>query len=228
MPRVSAADRRTALVQAAVRVVARDGVAAATTRAIVAEAGMSLASFHYAFTSRDELMVELINAVVDGEESAFAPVLRPADGGATMRETVRAGLQNYFEVVRADPDREKAMFELTQWALREPGFEPLARRQYDRYFTVAENALIAAGELTGNDWRRPTAEIARMLVTLSDGLTIAWLVTRDDAAAATTMDFAADAVANLAVPARAPLAPIPNPLAPIPNPDAPDPNARTR
>jgi AcrR family transcriptional regulator len=235
MPRVSAADRRTALVHAAVRVVARDGVAAATTRAIVAEAGMSLASFHYAFTSRDELMVELINAVVDGEESAFAPALRPADGGATMRETVRAGLQNYFEAVRADPDREKAMFELTQWALREPGFEPLARRQYDRYYTVAENALIAAGDVTGNGWRRPTAEIARMLVTLTDGLTIAWLVTRDDAAAAATMDFAAEAVANLVGPARAPRAPIPNadapipnPDAPDPNPDAPDPNARTR
>jgi AcrR family transcriptional regulator len=228
MPRVSAADRRTALVQAALRVVARDGVAAATTRAIVAEAGMSLASFHYAFTSRDQLMVELINAVVNGEESAFAPVLHPVDGGTTMRETVRAGLQNYFEAVRADPDREKAMFELTQWALREPGFGPLARRQYDRYFTVAENALIAAGELTGTGWRRPTAEIARMLVTLTDGLTIAWLVTRDDAAAAATMDFAAEAVANLAVPAPAPLARIPNPDAPIPNPDPPDPNARTR
>ena len=60
-----------------------------------------------------------------------------------------------------------------------------------------------------------------MLVTLTDGLTIAWLVTRDDAAAAATMDFAAEAVANLATPARAP-------LAPIPNQDAPIPNARTR
>jgi len=193
MPRISAVDRRAALVRAAVRVVAREGVAAATTRVIVAEAGMSLASFHYAFTSRDELMVELINAVVDGEESAFAPALQPAEGGVTMRDVVRAGLQSFFDAVRADPDREKAMFELTQWALREPGFEPLARRQYDRYFAVAESALTAAAALTGSEWRRPTAEIARMLVTLTDGLTIAWLVTRDDAAAATTMDFAADA-----------------------------------
>ncbi|WP_431277676.1 TetR/AcrR family transcriptional regulator [Leifsonia poae] len=221
MPRISAVDRRTALVHAAVRVVARDGVAAATTRAIVAEAGMSLASFHYVFSSRDELMVELINAVVDGEESAFAPALEPVDGRATMRDTVRAGLQNYFDGVRADPDREKAMFELTQWALREPGFEPLARRQYDRYFSVAENALVAAAELTDSQWIRPTAEIARMLVTLTDGLTIAWLVTRDDKAAAATMDFAADAVAELATPAR-------ELLARIPTPDAPIPNARTR
>ncbi|WP_223691071.1 TetR/AcrR family transcriptional regulator [Leifsonia poae] len=216
MTRISAVDRRAALVRAALRVVARDGVSAATTRSIVAEAGMSLASFHYAFASRDELMVELINAVVDGEETALAPALQPVLGGVTIRDAVRGGLQNYFDAVRADPDREKAMFELTQWALREPGFEPLARRQYDRYFAVAERALVAAASLTGCVWRGPTAEIARMLVVLTDGLTIAWLVTRDDAAAAATMDFAADAVADLATPARAPLAPHPNP------------NARTR
>jgi AcrR family transcriptional regulator len=204
MTRISAVDRRAALVRAALRVVARDGVAAATTRAIVAEAGMSLASFHYAFTSRDELMVELVNAVVDGEELALAPALLPVVGGVTMRDVVRAGLQHYFEAVRADPDREKAMFELTQWALREPHLEHLARRQYDRYFSVAESALLAAASITGCSWTRPTSEIARMLVVLTDGLTIAWLVTRDDAAAATAMDFAADAVAMLAQP-------IPNP-----------------
>jgi AcrR family transcriptional regulator len=206
MTRISAVDRRAALVRAALRVVARDGVAAATTRAIVAEAGMSLASFHYAFTSRDELMVELVNAVVDGEELALAPALLPVAGGVSMRDAVRAGLQHYFEAVRADPDREKAMFELTQWALREPHLEHLARRQYDRYFTVAESALLAAASITGCSWTRPTGEIARMLVVLTDGLTIAWLVTRDDAAAASAMDFAADAVAMLAHPLPTPTA----------------------
>ena len=54
MPRVSAPSRREALIEAALRVMERDGLTAGTTRAIVAEAGMSLASFHYAFSSRDE------------------------------------------------------------------------------------------------------------------------------------------------------------------------------
>ena len=54
MARIPAAQRRDALIGAALQVVADRGVAAATTRAIVAEAGMSLASFHYAFESRDD------------------------------------------------------------------------------------------------------------------------------------------------------------------------------
>ena len=67
MARVSSADRRAALVRAALRVIDRDGVHGATTRAIVAEAEMSLASFHYVFQSRDEMIRELIAFVVQDE-----------------------------------------------------------------------------------------------------------------------------------------------------------------
>ncbi len=204
MTRIPVADRRTALVQAALRVVARDGVAAATTRRIVAEAGMPLASFHYVFASRDELMAELIEAAVAGEQRDLDPILTAAARVDTeapaMREVLRAGLQHYFDGVRADPDREKAMLELTQWALREPGFEPLARRQYARYHELAAHAAAEAARLTGSHWTRPLAEVARILVSFTDGLTVGWLVTRDDAAAAATMDVAADALAALAAP----------------------------
>ncbi|MDR6971120.1 TetR family transcriptional regulator [Leifsonia shinshuensis] len=203
MTRIPVADRRTALVQAALRLIARDGVAAATTRRIVAEADMPLASFHYVFASRDELMAELIEAAVESEQRDFAPVLAGCDGGhgVGMREAVRAGLQHYFDGVRADPDREKAMLELTQWALREPGFEPLAQRQYARYHAVAAQAAADAARLTGSVWLRPIDEVARILVSFTDGLTLAWLVTRDDRAAAATMDVAADALAALTAPA---------------------------
>ena len=215
MTRIAPAARRASLVQAALRVIARDGVAAATTRRIVAEAGMPLASFHYVFASRDELMAELVNTVVAGEQSDLEPALDPATAPLELRAAIRSGLQHYLDGVRADPDREKAMFELTQWALREPGFEPLARRQYDRYYELAERAARDAAALTGSAWSLPVADIARLLVTLTDGLTIAWLVTRDDAAAERSLDFAADALAALAD-------------APIPVPSTPDPNAGAR
>jgi len=201
MTRIPAPERREALVQAALRVVAERGVAAATTRAIVAEAGMSLASFHYAFVSRDELMTELINFVVDRQENALAPLLVPDGSTRTLHEAVRAGLEHYFAVLRAYPQREKAMLELTQYALRMPDMQPLARRQYDRYRALAASALAGAAKLTGNRWARPVDEVARQLVALTDGLTMAWLVDRDDDAAAVIMDLAADAIVALAEPA---------------------------
>jgi AcrR family transcriptional regulator len=199
MPRIPTAERRSALVQAALRVVAQRGVAAATTRAIVAEAGMSLASFHYAFASRDELMAELIREIVAQEEASV--VLPHPSAGSTVRDVLRSSIQSYLDSMQADPQREKAMFELTHYALRTPEGEHLARLQYEHYYALASTALVAGAEATKVVWDRPVGDVARILIALTDGLTLAWLVNRDDAAAASIMDFAADAVAQLARPA---------------------------
>jgi AcrR family transcriptional regulator len=70
-------------------VIARDGLAAATTRAIVAEAGMPLASFHYAAPSRDELLRDVVELVVAEEDSAaLAPLM--ARAGSIHEATVLA------------------------------------------------------------------------------------------------------------------------------------------
>jgi len=202
MTRMSATERRAALTEAALRVVSREGLAQATTRAIVAEAGMSLASFHYAFESRDELIDELIGVVVARERKAIAvdELAAAAEQGASLGELLEAGMLRYFEHLRADPEHEQAMLELTQYALRSPERHPLAVAQYARYVELLVEALDAAAELTDTTWRLPVAEVARVLVAFSDGLTITWLVDRDDAAAARVAAAAADAVSRMADP----------------------------
>lgn len=204
MTRIPAVQRRAALIDAATRVIAERGVPAATTRAIVAEAGMSLASFHYAFDSHDELMTEVVRTAVDQEELALQPALS-ATGTEPLgvREAVRAGLEEYFRSLKAAPGREKAMLELTQYALRSGERAPLARRQYERYHRLAETTLDRAAELTGCPWRIPVSDLARLLIAFTDGLTMSWLVDRDDEAARATMDLMAEGIAQFAaVPAE--------------------------
>jgi AcrR family transcriptional regulator len=196
MARMSVHERRAELVTAAFRVVAERGVAAASVRAICSEAGMALASFHYAYESRDELMAELVRVVVDAERQAMLP---PSTPGESFRDTVRLGLERYLQHLRSDPHREKAMLELTQYALRTPPLEAVASRQYERYHALAEDALAAAAERWNMTWTMPVVDIARILVVVIDGVTMSWLVTRDDVAAARALDFAADSVAGLAV-----------------------------
>lgn len=200
MTRMSVSERRSALVEAALRVIARRGMPAATTRAIAAEAGMPQASFHYAFESRDELMLEVVARVVGQEERAILPALAPASRPADMREALRSGLEHYFAGVRADPDHERAMFELAAYSERTPGAAGFARQQYESYFRLAAVALEAAAELMDARWSRPVDEVARLLVGLTDGLTTTWLATRDDVAAQRLIEFAADAVARLSIP----------------------------
>ena len=195
MTRIPASERRAALIDAALRVVSRNGLAQATTRAIVAEAGMSLASFHYAFESRDELVDELITTVIGREQQAVLPDPIP---GQTLREILEAGLLRYFEHLRADPEHEQAMLELTQYALRSPERHPLAAAQYARYAELAAHALELAAKHSGARWRSPVDRVARVLVAFTDGLTLTWLVERDDDAARAVVAAAADALTRMA------------------------------
>jgi len=195
--RMAALERRELLVQAALRVIAREGVAAATTRAVVAEAGMPLASFHYVFHSRDELIADLIRYVVDDEASAARAALS-IEGD--LPTTIRNGLKAFIDIVAADPLREQAMLELTQYALRTPELSESARIQYESYYRAAAGILEAAAGQLGIEWKRPIPEMARILITFTDGLTLGWLVDRDMAATESVIDFAADALSALAFP----------------------------
>jgi AcrR family transcriptional regulator len=197
MARIPAPERRAALVQAALRVVSQRGIAHATTRAIVAEAGMSLASFHYAFDSRDELIDELITTVVAREQEAVLP---DDLQGHDIRDMLEAGLLRYFEHLRADPEHEQAMLELTQYALRSPERHPLAVAQYAKYTALGAKSLEAAAELAGVVWATPVEQVACVLIAFTDGLTLTWLVTRDDDVARAVAHAAADALSRMAEP----------------------------
>ncbi|TFB85373.1 TetR/AcrR family transcriptional regulator [Cryobacterium algoricola] len=190
--------RRDELIAAATRVIARDGVTAATTRAIVAEAGMPLGSFHYIFGSRDELLAAVIDT--NTEEQKFLVFTSVgADGDRSVEAVLRAGLDAYIDWLVADPLRELALAELALYASR-TGAAGGTRTQYDVYYRSADESLRRVSELTGRAWTVNVAQLARYLVAIVDGLTTTWLADRDTEAARALAHFAA---ASLAVHASA-------------------------
>lgn len=179
MTRMPQAERRAALVEAALRVMGRGGLTAGTTRAIVAEAGMPLASFHYAFRSRDELLREVVHRVVGRE---LAGAVDAWDGTGGLPGCLCAAADGYLAQLERDPEHELLMFELMVRAVRDPGLRPLAAQQYRAYTQAATRLLQRAAEATGTGWRRPVPELARLLVMLVDGATTTWFADRDTAA----------------------------------------------
>jgi AcrR family transcriptional regulator len=198
MARMPATERREALARAALAVIARDGIQAATTRAIVAEAGMPLASFHYAVASREELLRDVVALVVSGEAAAAEGSL--ALDAPDIRSAIRGVLGSYLDLVRADPGREQAMFELTQHALRSPALRDLPEQQYGAYRELARLLLEAGAARHDVRWDVEVDDLAALVISLSDGATLSWLATRDDVAAERLLDLAADAIAAHAVP----------------------------
>ena len=62
---LAVSDRRRLIVEAALRVIARDGVNAATHRAVAAEAGVPPASTTYHFSSKAEIVTEALELAID-------------------------------------------------------------------------------------------------------------------------------------------------------------------
>jgi len=203
--RLPAEQRRELLAQAAVRVITRDGVSAATVRTIAAEAGMSLASVHYAYESRDELLRAAIGLVIEEERAvASGPLDLPDDLG--LQELLRLGLEAYLGLVRADPAREQGMLELTLHALRRPELAPVAHEQYASYYELVTGLLTEVGRRTQHGWAVPLPVLARWVIGFTDGLTMQWLVAPDEAAVQTQLDLMAAALAAHAVPGETPSA----------------------
>lgn len=75
------ARRQQLLLEAGARVIARSGIGGATTRAVVTEAGMPLASFHYAFASHEEFLLRLIECELAPEPPPL-PEAGPSFEGA--------------------------------------------------------------------------------------------------------------------------------------------------
>jgi AcrR family transcriptional regulator len=195
MARVSAQDRRRQLVDAAFRVIGRDGFAKATTRAICTEAGAPLAAFHYCFASKQELLTELTDQTL-----AELAVAR-ADGTyirGDVAESLHVTLRFYWQTVEDDPGRESVLMALTQHALNDPGLAGVAQQQYAAYHRTGRETLeeIAAG--CGVTWTLPVEQLARMFIVVTDGVTLAWLVDHDSAAALAALDAFAGRLATFA------------------------------
>ncbi|MFF9055658.1 TetR/AcrR family transcriptional regulator [Streptomyces erythrochromogenes] len=195
MARMPSAERRRQLTEAAIRVMARDGVARATTRSICAEAGVSLSVFHYCFESKQALLESVIAAITEHGISVAREAIRPR---ATLRETIRAGFQAYWDHVAANPGEHMLTYELTQYALRRPGFEHLARRQYELYSDTYTELIEQLRRLMPFELRVPVHVLARYLAAMTDGLTLGHLVLGDAAVSAAILDMITDHVAGLA------------------------------
>lgn len=197
--RMPVEERRELLLESAFRVIARRGVDGATTRAICAEAGVTLSTFHYVFATRDELLEALVERGTEKELTAVSAALEEgaqeiSQGRSGAVAILESALSAYIDGVQTDPDREQAMISLNQYARQTDGLSDLGSQMYLRYYEAIAAALEGVAAATGTGWDRPTAELAPLVLAATDGITLSYLNIRDRA----ICDLIADAVvANL-------------------------------
>ena len=188
-------DRRTEILEAAIRVLARDGLAQASTRKLAAEAGINQATLLYHVGSKDELLLAVLREMMrQTREIAVAA----AEEDLPLREAITNSLRAFWRHVEATPELQVMQYELTLYALRNPEAAWLAREQYRGYCEVVEGVLHAACERQGITCALPLDALARFIVGGLDGLILQFVSDQDIARAHRDLESLIAAVIALA------------------------------
>jgi hypothetical protein len=98
---------------------------------------------------------------------------------STLQETIRAGFRAYWDHAAARLGEHMLTYELTQYALREPKFTHLARRQYELYTDTYAELEQLRGAM-GFELGVPVPVLAGCPAAMTDGLTLNFLALGDE------------------------------------------------
>ncbi|WIK82034.1 TetR/AcrR family transcriptional regulator [Micrococcus lylae] len=189
--------RRRELTETAVRVMARDGAWALTTRAVAKEAGVPHGTVHYAFSSKNELLREVMRLDISHlNDLAAAQREREISSAQDVRHAVAEVFTAYADSVMADPDTETAYFELSLMAAREPELRALSGQSQGEYRAVVAQLLEDMAARTGLAWDADVALVAEQALSGLFGAAVGWLEHRDDALFRALIDDAAEVLAR--------------------------------
>ncbi|GAB7181210.1 helix-turn-helix domain-containing protein [Kitasatospora sp. Ki12] len=175
MAHVPASERRPQLVQAAIDLMAREGVAAGSTRAIAAELGVAQATVHYTFGTKKDLyraVIEQLTAEFIGSVRAVSP------GDGPFGEQVRTLVHALWESSTGEDGRCMLLTEFAALAMRDPDLQEIMRAlQYETEGTAAE-MITALARVHDLRLAVPAEEIAVHFLSGFNGLTDRYLSLR--------------------------------------------------
>ncbi|ASU84037.1 TetR/AcrR family transcriptional regulator [Nocardiopsis gilva YIM 90087] len=138
-------ERRERIIAAGYRAMVRSGLAGARTRDVAAEAGITVATLHYYFPTKDDLVRAVLEHTI--RERMLAPLRLEADwaDGLAGLRTMLTGLSQQAE---ADPGHFRLLHEMTWISREDPAVRTmLARWHEDWHRTIA--GWLDAGQRDG-------------------------------------------------------------------------------
>jgi AcrR family transcriptional regulator len=174
--RVGREQRREQLVAAALAVLVEDGPGAVTTRRVAERAGAPLATVHYVFRDKDELLQAAAGEVMASFAAALQDRIRPELG---LRQALADSLEGYWQWIRANEAMSTAAMETFIASLRAGTVAAMA---VTGVLAVLTAHFEQAAAHDGRQPRTPLPEIARLVLIAGEGLALVYLAQRDPAA----------------------------------------------
>src|SRR4051812_23870966 len=163
--------RRQQLVEAAMAVIARKGVDGATTRRIADEAGASLATLHYCFQAKENLLWAVFDHLAELVRNDIAQLSAPDPSTSVLAAHLVEGTVGW---AIANPAANRAQIEIWLWAERNDS--ELAVRLYDTVIDAWKGLLRQARTPLADD---EIESLTRVFLAIIDGLCMQ-LITHGD------------------------------------------------
>lgn len=173
MAHISAEERREQFLEAAVVVIARDGVDGATTRKIADEAKAPLATLHYCFQTKENLLLAVYEQLFSEMRVEIPKALA---AGVNMAKPVEDLLMQTMQWVVEHPVRARGTIEIALWAERND--PAMAGRIYGLFLDTWSGLLVEAGVPLPAD---QVETFVRVLIAIGDGLTLQMVADQDTA-----------------------------------------------
>ena len=171
MARIPSDVRRQQFIDAALIVIARDGVDGATTRRIAEEAGAPLATLHYCFQTKENLLWALFEQLAETVRTAIE---KRVPEGKSLADIACELVDECIRGAVERPDANRAQIEIWLWAERNDA--EFANRMYDQYIDVWQEFLRGAETALPAD---ELETVTRVIMGLVDGLCMQ-LITHGD------------------------------------------------
>jgi TetR/AcrR family transcriptional regulator, regulator of biofilm formation and stress response len=140
------AQRRGAIIDAALRIMASRGLPAVTHRTVAREAKVPLAATTYYFASKDEILAEALESLAAAEVERISTLTAEIGTGSKSPEDIAAALG---EALLPEPEEAErrwlAQFEIYVEAARNPELRPAVKRWRQAFVDLAESSLRAVG-----------------------------------------------------------------------------------
>ncbi|ALE07840.1 TetR family transcriptional regulator [Arthrobacter sp. ERGS1:01] len=146
----------------------REGVQSVTIRAIAKEANAPLATAHYCFGNKEELMDA-------AAEAWFKNLSRFSDDVAVdlgLRMAVEQVAEGYWRALEEEPASILSEIELILWATRNAAVSPLAGKIYPAYEVNLGNIFSTAAKNKGEECLISFNTLVRSFLMIFDGAAI--------------------------------------------------------
>jgi AcrR family transcriptional regulator len=176
MRRQKSEDRRKELVLSAAEVLLFEGVHGTTTRVLASRLGVNLATLHYYFEDKNELLLEIYKSI--GEDHRSFLTVKMAEP-SPIRRRIADLLGVIWQAVEDQREQELIVYEMAIYGIRNEAFAASTRLMQEEWLSHYRDILAQATDLDPAASGTDINGVANLCFTGFTGIILQWLITGD-------------------------------------------------